>query len=147
VTTHTGGCRCRAIRFETARDPEWVSYCHCADCRKATGAPVSCFVGFATESVKFGGEQPSAWLNGPVTRSFCGTCGSPVHYFDKRIPARIYFLIGAMDAPENYRATLHSFISEKLPFLHMPDGLPEYEKTSVERPRAAGSTDDTEARP
>ena len=38
---HTGGCRCGAVRFEASADPHHVSYCHCKDCRRASGAPVS----------------------------------------------------------------------------------------------------------
>jgi hypothetical protein len=131
---HRGGCRCGAIRFAADDEPEHVSYCHCADCRKASGAPVSAFVGFATQSVKFSGEKPATHINGEVTRSFCPVCGSPISYFDRRIPGRVYFMLGAMDAPENYRPTVHAYVSEKLPYVHMPDGLPTCEKTSVTRP-------------
>jgi len=133
---HSGGCRCGAIRFVADDEPEHVSYCHCADCRKASGAPVSAFVGFATQSVTFSGEKPATFVNFTVTRSFCPVCGSPISYFDRRIPGRVYFLLGAMDHPENYRPTLHAYVAEKLPFVHMPDGLPTCEASSVPRPVA-----------
>ena len=140
-TIHTGGCRCGAIRFEVDGEPEMVSYCHCADCRKATGAPVSAFVGFPADAVSFTGDKLRTFANGPVTRSFCAVCGSPISYFDRRIPGRVYFMLGAMDAPENYRPTVHAFRSEKLPFVHMPDGLPTCETFSVERPKEQAETD------
>ncbi|MCB1463748.1 MAG: GFA family protein [Nitratireductor sp.] len=133
---HSGGCRCGAIRFVADDEPEHVSYCHCADCRKASGAPVSAFVGFATQSVTFSGEKPATFVNFTVTRSFCPVCGSPISYFDRRIPARVYFVLGAMDSPENYRPTLHAYVAEKLPYVHMPDGLPTCEASSVPRPVA-----------
>ena len=34
-----GGCLCGAVRDECAGDPSQASYCHCDDCRKATGGP------------------------------------------------------------------------------------------------------------
>ncbi len=37
---------------------------------------------------------------------------------------RIYFMLGAMDVPANYKPTLHAYVREQLPFVHMPDGLP-----------------------
>ncbi|GIL02208.1 MAG: aldehyde-activating protein [Alphaproteobacteria bacterium] len=143
---HHGGCRCGAVRFSIDDDPEHVSYCHCADCRRATGAPVTAFVGFATERVSFTGERPATWVSGPVTRSFCVVCGSPIAYFDRRIGGRVYFLLGAMDAPQNYRPTLHAHVAEKLPFLHMPDGLPRFDGTSVARPRETTETAESRTR-
>ncbi len=134
VSNHTGGCRCGAVRFEASAEPEHVSYCHCGDCRRATGAPVSAFVGFRTDAVSFAGNAPKSFDNGPVARSFCGTCGSPISYFDSRIGELIYFMLGAMDAPENYRPTLHAYVREQLPFVHMPDGLPRHVGSSVPRP-------------
>jgi hypothetical protein len=131
---HTGGCRCGAVRFEASAEPHHVSYCHCADCRRASGAPVSAFVGFMTAEVTLGGETLRRFDNGTVARGFCGTCGAPIFYADSRIGDRIYFVLGAMDAPENYRPTHHSHVRSQLPFVHMPDGLPRHLKTSIPRP-------------
>ena len=69
-----------------------------------------------------------------MTRSFCGICGSPIAYVDERIGDTIYFMLGAMDAPQNYKPTLHAYVREQLPFVHMPDGLPRHVETSVPRP-------------
>ena len=65
-----------------------VSYCHCGDCRRATGAPVSAFVGFMADDVSLTGETLRRFENGPVTRSFCGICGSPIAYVDQRLERR-----------------------------------------------------------
>ena len=102
----TGGCRCGAVRFEAAAEPVHVSYCHCGDCRQASGAPVSAFVGFPGRCGvvrRRGAARPT--INGPVTRSFCATCGSPIAYVDEpHRRDRIYFMLGAMDAPQDYQA-------------------------------------------
>lgn len=137
--THTGGCRCGAVRFQAAAEPDHISYCHCADCRRATGAPVSAFVGFPTESVTITGDGLRSYENGPIARTFCGVCGSPIAYVDSRIGDHVYFLLGAMDAPRNYKPTLHAHVRSQLPFLHMPDGLPRLVGSSVPRPDGATS--------
>ncbi len=134
MTHHTGSCRCGAVRFETSADPFHVSYCHCTDCRRASGAPVSAFVGFAADRVTMAGATIRTYENGPVTRSFCGSCGSPLAYVDTRLAGSIWFMLGAMDAPADHKPTLHAWVREQLPFVHMPDGLPHAPRSSVPRP-------------
>jgi hypothetical protein len=131
---HSGGCRCGAVRFSSTADPHHVSYCHCADCRRASGAPVSAFVGFMRGKVEIIGSTLTSFENGPVTRSFCGTCGSPIAYVDARIGDHIYFMLGAMDMPAHYEPALHAHVREQLPCVLMPDGLPRHLGTSVPRP-------------
>ena len=130
---HQGGCRCGAVRFEASADPHHVSYCHCGDCRRATGSPVTAFVGFNDGEIAFTGKDAKGFENGPVRRGFCGTCGSPLFYVDERLPGKIYFMLGAMDRPAWYKPTVHAYVREQLPFLHMPDGLPRHLKSSVPR--------------
>ena len=131
---HIGGCRCGAVRFEASAEPHHVSYCHCGDCRRASGAPVSAFVGFLAGQVAFTGKALKMYENGPVTRSFCGICGSPIAYVDERLEDDIYFMLGAMDVPTDFKPTHHAYVSEQLPYLHMSDGLPRHLKSSVKRP-------------
>ena len=133
VALHSGGCRCGAVRFEASGEPTSVGYCHCTDCRRATGAPISAFVGFRAADVSLTGETLRIFENGAVTRSFCSVCGSPIAYLDQRLEGRAFFMLGAMDLPANYRPALHAYVREQLPFVHMPDGLPRYPKTSVPR--------------
>ena len=133
TSDQTGGCRCGAVRFSASSAPQLVSYCHCSDCRHATGAPVAAFVGFRADDVTIEG-RPTHFENGTVERCFCAACGSPLSYTDARIPGCIYFLLGAMDAPENYVPTLHAYVCEQLPYLHIDDGLTRFERTSVPRP-------------
>jgi hypothetical protein len=131
---HTGGCRCGAVRFETSAAPHHVSYCHCVDCRKAYGAPVAAFVGFMADEVLLRGDDLTRYQNGTAIRSFCRVCGTPISYVDTRIGDRVYFTLGAMDMPAMYRPTVHAYVREQLPYIHMPDGLPRELKTSVPRP-------------
>ncbi|MDN2578456.1 GFA family protein [Aquibium sp. ELW1220] len=131
--SHTGGCRCGAVRFEAVVEPHHISYCHCANCRRATGAPVSAFVGFAAGDVRFTAGEPRLFENGPASRSFCATCGSPIAYTDARLENQIWFMLGAMDSPKDYKPTLHAYVREQLRYVHMPDDLPQLERSSVPR--------------
>ncbi|MGI2032899.1 GFA family protein [Rhizobium panacihumi] len=131
---HRGGCRCGAIRFEATAAPIYASYCHCGDCRRASGAPVAAFVGFLAADVRFEDASAATYGTAPVKRSFCGTCGAPIAYTDERLSDRIFFMLGAMDAPENYPPRVHGYVHEQLPFFHVDDGLPRMETMTVPRP-------------
>jgi hypothetical protein len=132
--SHRGGCRCGAIRFTASADPVYASYCHCSDCRRASGAPVAAFVGFMAEDVTFEGETGSTYGKAPVSRSFCANCGAPIAYRDERLGDRIFFMLGAMDAPEKYPPRVHGYVREQLPFFHIDDGLPRLETMTAPRP-------------
>jgi hypothetical protein len=131
---HSGGCRCGAIRFEASSEPFHASYCHCTDCRRASGAPVAAFVGFWAEDVTFHGAAAATYGVHPIARRFCATCGAPLAYTDARIADQIFFMLGAMDHPEQYPPRLHGHIFSQLPFLHMDDGLPRTDGATAPRP-------------
>jgi hypothetical protein len=99
VSNHTGGCRCGAVWFEASAEPFYASYCHCGDCRRASGAPVAAFVGFYAADVRFAGEKGSTYGAAPIKRSFCATCGAPIAYTDDRIGDQIFFMLGAAAGP------------------------------------------------
>ena len=130
--SHQGGCRCGKIRFEATSDPVFTSYCHCSDCRRATGAPVAAYVGFDKQSVQWSGT-PSTYGSPPVERLFCSTCGAPLGYRDARIADRFYFLTGAMDDPEAYPPAKHGYAGEQLTWLELSDDLPRFPATSEPR--------------
>ena len=132
MTMHAGSCRCGLIGAETAIEPFWVSYCHCRDCRKQTGAPVMAFVGFKEGDLAWHGT-PQTWHSSGVTRSFCGHCGSQIGYRDDKLPGEVYLSLGFMDEPENYPPRLHAFERRRLPFLHIADDLPRYDGFSIDR--------------
>jgi hypothetical protein len=48
---YAGGCLCGAVRFEARGEPTGSSHCHCEMCRRASGAPVVTFIGFAKDDV------------------------------------------------------------------------------------------------
>ncbi|MBP0616279.1 GFA family protein [Jiella mangrovi] len=131
---HTGGCRCGAIRFAASADPHFASLCHCEDCRRASGAPFLSFVGFYRSEVSFDGGEGRGYGSGPTRRSFCETCGAPIAYYDTRLPDRIYFNLGAMDAPHRYEPTLQAYAAERLPFACIAIDLPARDKGGVPRP-------------
>jgi hypothetical protein len=130
---HGGGCRCGQVRFSAAAAPIWTAFCHCGDCRKATGAPVSAFVGFESAAFACTGVM-THYANGSVSRGFCPQCGSPITYRDERLVGEIYVMAGVMDEPALYAPKVHGFTQEMLPWLKLDDGLPHDSGFTRQRP-------------
>lgn len=129
----TGGCLCGAVRVRAAGEPLWVIYCHCRDCRKASGAPVMAFAGYREERVEVEGT-PAVYRSSPrVRRAFCGGCGTSISYKDERLPGEVYLAIGIFDEPERLEPEKHSWHGQKIGWFEISDHLPRFEQTS--RPR------------
>ncbi|WP_348762078.1 GFA family protein [uncultured Salinisphaera sp.] len=130
---HSGACRCGDVSWHCAKAPISVSYCHCADCRRATGAALTVFVGFSADVVVYRGVPAGYRASTDATRLFCATCGTPVGYRDRRLGHHEYFYVGVMGAPSQYRPTCHAFAAEQLDWLHVDDELPRHQGFSVAR--------------
>src|SRR5689334_9171233 len=101
-----GGCLCGAIRFAADGAPKWTAYCHCASCRRHTGAPVSAYAGFETGKVRFTQGEPTYFESSPgVRRGFCGRCGSTLSFEGERWPGELHLHIGAFDDPASLPPT------------------------------------------
>jgi hypothetical protein len=124
-TTMTGHCYCGAVVFEVSGKSDWVGHCHCESCRRATGSVMTTFAGFRPEQVVFTGAPPNRYTTDDgVTRSFCGQCGSPVAYELAERGDEIHLHLGLFDDPAALPPENHSFLDEKIAWLHADEHLP-----------------------
>lgn len=129
-----GGCMCGAVRVRVRGEPLGAPYCHCRDCRRSTGAPVSLLVGYEDGQVEVQSGNPRVYESSPgVRRSFCGDCGTSISYKDDRLPGEIYIHVGVFDDPASFEPTVHSWHSQRLEVLDIRDDLPRHRQSS--RPR------------
>src|SRR5215468_11303004 len=78
-----GGCLCRAITYEVAPPFSKFAHCHCARCRKATGAAHASNIYLAPAQLTWlSGSEAIARFDLLSAKSFakwfCRQCGSPV---------------------------------------------------------------------
>lgn len=92
-----GGCACGAVRFEARGAPKFIANCHCLDCRRASGAAFSTWVGFDTPNVQWRGHRTVHASSPGVQRGFCAICGTPLSYSGKQWAAETHLLIGSFD--------------------------------------------------
>ena len=127
-----GGCRCGAVAFRVRAEPTEVVYCHCRDCRRSSGAPISLWVGYRSERVELTRGEPTVYESSPgIRRSFCATCGSPISFEDERLPGETYLPGGVFDDPEAFEPGGHDWVSLRLRWFDVADGLPRHERSSV----------------
>lgn len=113
--TYQGGCQCGAVRFEVVGTPKFVSNCHCASCRKATGAAFSTWVGFNEDRVRWSTDEPSFYASSTgVKRGFCATCGAPITYASDKWPRETHFLIGMFNDPTAFSPRKDVFTEDAL---------------------------------
>lgn len=133
-TRYSGRCRCGAYRFHANAEPFQVSWCHCSDCRRATGAPATIFAGFRENVVELlGNEAAVHQVTSDAARLFCSQCGTPIGYRDVRLPGEIYYYLGLLEESSRLVPQLHAFEAERLEWLNIVDDLPRFERFSRSR--------------
>ena len=120
----SGGCLCGAVRYAVRGKPLWIAHCHCESCRRATSAAFATYAGFRKERFTLTSGRPAHFRSSPgVNRGFCRRCGSPLTYEGARWPSQIHVLVASLDDPAAFRPTLHVNSAERLPWVHLSDGL------------------------
>lgn len=129
---HTGGCLCGAVKLEATGTPLWKAHCHCESCRRSTGSALATYVGLRRDAVRFVQGTPNEYVSSPgVQRLFCGTCGSPIAYQADHCSDEIHLYISVLDDPEAFPPTAHVYAAEKISWLHLDDGLKQFEALGV----------------
>jgi len=119
-----GHCFCGAIAATFTGEPFWVCYDHDDDCRRAIGGPMTIWIGYLCDQVRFDRGRPKTFTKTRgVTRSFCANCGTSIGYVDAGLSGEVYICTGFMDAPERFPPEAHGYWRMRLPFIKMDDGL------------------------
>lgn len=135
----TGRCFCGAITAEMHGQPFWICYDHDDDCRQATGAALTIWIGYRPSQVRLTRGTPRSYSRTRgVVRTFCPDCGTSIGYSDEGLSDEIYLTIGFMDRPERFRPQAHAYWRLRLPWLDLSDDLPRLDGYSRGRDPAAG---------
>jgi len=127
--TLTGRCLCGDVRFALHGKVGPLVYCHCTECRRASGTAFA-----ANASVR---ARYLEWLSGREgiveyesspgkLRAFCGRCGSPVYSRMPADPDTFRIRLGLLDGDPERRSLAHFWVSEKAPWFEIRDDLPQY---------------------
>jgi hypothetical protein len=122
-----GGCLCGAVRYEARGEPIAVALCHCGSCRRAAGAPVVAWAMFGLESFDYTAGKAAVYASSPgVGRSFCASCGTSLAFTAGYMPGLVDVTVASLDDPEALAPQMHIWESQRLPWIHLGDGLPRH---------------------
>lgn len=126
---HYGRCLCSEVRFLVRGQPRSVAYCHCAICRRVSGAPASVWATFAHDALQIVAGAARKYRSSPAAqRSFCGRCGSSLFFSYDTDPEEIDVLVGALDEPDRFAPSYHVFHTSHVRWFDAGAGLTKYEE-------------------
>jgi len=124
---YTGGCLCGSVRFELSGPAYNLCYCHCASCRRASGAPVVAWGTFLLTGLRVTRGALTEYRSTPaVLRGFCAGCGAALTYRHDARAAEIDVTLASLDAAAVLAPQMHVWVGEKLPWVVIADGLPQF---------------------
>jgi arsenate reductase len=130
-TSHQGSCLCGKYSFVSRGVPRFVAHCHCRSCRRALGAGVATYVGYAADQVTFadaaGLENVPSYQSSPgVRRGFCDVCGTALYYASDQWSGETHLFRSNFAQPEAFEPTGHGFFSDRESDFDLYDDLPRY---------------------
>jgi hypothetical protein len=109
---HTGGCLCGAICYEISAPITELNSCHCRDCQRASGAGATVGARVPKPAFRLLQGTPKRYTKAsdsgrPLTRVFCGGCGSPLWTERAASPDMITIRAGSLDDSSGLKITLN----------------------------------------
>lgn len=127
----TGGCLCKAIRYECSAEPIFMGNCHCRDCQQATGTAFAAAILVPHSAVTITGEvkyyDVMGDSGGIVSRGFCPICGSRL-LSKPPIPELLGIMAGSLDDPSWFQPVRDIYTASAQPWDYMNPDLPKFAK-------------------
>jgi hypothetical protein len=83
---------------------------------------------FTTAGFAVTGSTLREFASSPgVLRSYCATCGTSIGYRHERRPGEIDVTLATLDEPAALAPEAHIWVRDKLPWVRIDDGLPQFD--------------------
>ena len=127
-----GGCYCGRVRYQAEGEPRLRAQCHCRPCQYFSGGAPNLFMLMAPKGFRYVSGAPKSFtrsdLDEPVTREFCGDCGTHLTTRRPGLPF-VILKIGTLDDPSLYGGPQMAInTSDMQPFHIIPEGVPAFER-------------------
>ena len=128
----TGGCYCGDVRYEADGEPAVMAQCHCRECQYLTGGAPNLFIAMPKEGYAITKGAAKAFqrsdLEKPVTREFCGNCGTHLLTRSPARPDAVIVKVGSMDDPKVFSPQIAIFTCDQQSFHDIADGVKSFDK-------------------
>ena len=126
----TGGCLCRAVRYEAEVNLREAFYCHCKTCQKTHAAAFATVARIKTTElfIDSGESLLTSFKSSPSkTRYFCSKCGAHIYAY---VEGQDEFVLrlGTLDEDPSARPIRHIFVSEKASWYELNKQLDEFDQ-------------------
>ena len=126
-----GGCYCGKLRYRTEGTPMMRAECLCRECQYISGGGPNFFMVVPAAGFTYSAGTPKTFartdLDQPVTREFCGDCGTHITSRRPGLPAAI-LKIGTLDDPKAFEGPQRAiYVKDRQPFHCVAEGLPQFE--------------------
>jgi hypothetical protein len=140
AVSYAGGCLCGGVLYEARGEVTNLCFCHCSSCRRATGAPMVPWGTFAAHNLVIVRNRLAEYRSSPkVTRGFCAECGTSLIYRHDDRSGEIDVTLSSLDDPAALVPEMHIWVEDKLPWVAIADGRPQFAKFRVTETKPAGS--------
>jgi hypothetical protein len=128
-----GRCYCGALRYTATGDSLFKGQCHCRECQYISGGHPNIVVGMPEGGFAYTQGTPKQFRRGdldkPVTREFCGECGTHILTRTSNLPGAVLLKVGTFDDPSLFTGPdMVIYTVDKQSFHHVPDGVPAFER-------------------
>lgn len=128
-----GGCYCGAVRYRADAEPQLRAQCHCRECQYISGGGPNPVMGLPESAFHYVKGTPKVFrrsdLPAPVTREFCGDCGTPLTSRSPAIPGMVLVKAGSLDQTAQFGKPDFAVFTIDKPSWHVVmDGVPAFER-------------------
>ena len=130
--TRIARCQCGGFSVVVSCEPEFINVCHCQDCQRRSGVPLTCNAYFPKSETVLEGEYRIYERDGQDGRKlqnhFCPTCGSTVCWTLDIRPDRYGVAVGAFNDPVFPPPSVSIWEKSKYQWVQLPPDMQHFPK-------------------
>ena len=123
-----GECLCRAVRYTVPDEFQYALYCHCSQCRRATGSAFKPLAGIPRSKLRLLNGQDGLLIHGDEASAHdvhCVRCGSLL-FSVVRDGEYAHVAMGSLIDKPSIVPSMHIHTASKAPWHQITDNLPQH---------------------